>query len=42
MDESFLSVAIPHCDIIVTERFWMDLAKRIVSSKHLVRSYWLI
>ena len=28
MDVSFLSVAIPHCDIIVTERFWVDLAKR--------------
>jgi hypothetical protein len=28
MNVSFLNVAIPHCDIIVTERFWVDLAKR--------------
>ena len=28
MDVSLLNVAIPHCDIIVTERFWVDLAKR--------------
>lgn len=28
MDVSFLSVAIPYCDIIVTEQFWVDLAKR--------------
>ncbi len=28
IDVSFLSVAIPYCDIVVTERFWVDLAKR--------------
>ena len=27
-DIGFLSVAIPYCDIVVTERFWCDLAKR--------------
>ncbi len=28
IDVSFLSVAIPYCDIVITERFWVDLAKR--------------
>ncbi len=28
MDVSFLSVTIPYFDIIVTEQFWVDLAKR--------------
>lgn len=28
MDVSFLSVTIPYCDNIVTEQFWVDLAKR--------------
>lgn len=28
VDVSVLSVAIPYCDIVVTERFWADLAKR--------------
>ena len=28
VDVSFLSVAIPYCDIVVTEKFWTDLAKR--------------
>ena len=27
-DISFLSVAIPYCDIVVTEKFWTDLARR--------------
>lgn len=27
-DISFLSVAIPYCDIVITEKFWVDLAKR--------------
>lgn len=27
-DISFLSVAIPYCDVVVTEKFWADLAKR--------------
>lgn len=34
-DLSFLSVAIPYCDIVVTERQWVDLAKR----KHLDQKY---
>lgn len=28
IDVSFLSVAIPYCDIVVTERFWVHLAQR--------------
>jgi len=28
VDVSFLSVAIPYCDIVATERFWTHLAKR--------------
>lgn len=28
VDQSFLSVAIPYCDIVVTEGQWVDLAKR--------------
>jgi len=28
LDISFLSQAIPYCDIVVTERFWVSLAKR--------------
>jgi hypothetical protein len=27
-DIGFLSVAIPYCDIVITEKFWADLAKR--------------
>lgn len=27
-DIDFLSVAIPYCDIVITERFWVDLARR--------------
>lgn len=27
-DVSFLSIAIPHCDIVVTERLWANFAKR--------------
>jgi hypothetical protein len=27
-DLSFLSVAIPYCDVVVTEKQWVDLAKR--------------
>ena len=28
IDLSFLSVAIPYCDFVVTEKFWVDLAIR--------------
>lgn len=28
IDISFLSVAIPYCDVVVTEKFWVDLARR--------------
>ncbi len=27
-DLSFLAMAIPYCDIVVTENLWVDLAKR--------------
>jgi hypothetical protein len=27
-DLLFLAVAIPYCDIVVTERFWADIARR--------------
>jgi len=27
-DLDFLSVAIPYCDCVVTERFWVDLVRR--------------
>lgn len=28
IDISFLSVAIPYCDVVITEKFWTDIAKR--------------
>jgi hypothetical protein len=34
-DMGFLRVAIPHCDLVVTEKFWVDLTKR----KHLDTKY---
>lgn len=34
-DIAFLSMAVPYCDIVVTERLWADLVRR----KHLDRKY---